>query len=631
MNVTLPIIIWLGLVLLARPGLAQNIPVAPSGASTNAPATDSSLATAATHTAGPASLSGSATNAPPAENDTLPPATNGAPVVPLPPSPAFKVEAAPEYELAQATVPVIIRGANAPVDLAAAETSSDADEVIPQLTFNDADLNDVIKSLARQAKLNVLFDPALTAPIEGRPLSQPKVSFRLENVTARQVLEAVLRNHGLQLQQDRETLISRITARDRNEPLMNRVFQLQYSSPSNLVTVIKAAFPSPPGRLQVIPDARTSQLVIMAVRNEMEAAEALIKKLDTPTRQVLIEARLLETSQNPQTVKGIDWSGTLAAQRFSFGNGLSSGSTSYTTPGQSVTTTLPSGRTISTQTGSSSQSAFVTTVGSSQSGSGATGGASGGGGGSSTPTIGPGGLSLNTASGLSPNIGFLSADGVSAVLSFLNQDSETEVIATPRTVTLDNEKAMLSVTRAYPIFNITPGSASVAGGAQTTYTNLGTILNVTPRISGSNNIALSVEPEVSNIDSKDQQTINGQVNQANVYAIRRMETHVMIPSGYTLVMGGLISDSLTKSSTKVPVLGDLPVLGMAFRKDSKSRNKQNLLIFITPTIIKDEDFQHLPSSVFLKVPPKDSIDQKFGPWNSGKPYDWSKSPKNQTQ
>jgi general secretion pathway protein D len=158
------------------------------------------------------------------------------------------------------------------------------------------------------------------------------------------------------------------------------------------------------------------------------------------------------------------------------------------------------------------------------------------------------------------------------------------------------------------------------------YTNLGTILKVTPRITANSNVALRVIPEVSNIDSKDKQVINGAVNEANVYAIRRMEADVVVPSGNTLVMGGLISDSSTKSYNKVPILGDLPGIGLAFRRDSKARNKANLMIFVTPTIIQDTDFQPTPTT-FLKTPIADRPDKDESAWDSGKPYDWSKPAK----
>ena len=108
---------------------------------------------------------------------------------------------------------------------------------------------------------------------------------------------------------------------------------------------------------------------------------------------------------------------------------------------------------------------------------------------------------MNTGNGFKPSTAILNADGLSATLSFLNDDSDTRVVATPRTVTADNETATLSVTRAFPIFQVQPGSAQIPASAQVTYTNLGTVLEVTPRITANSNIAMQVKPEVSNIDS----------------------------------------------------------------------------------------------------------------------------------
>jgi type II secretory pathway component GspD/PulD (secretin) len=225
----------------------------------------------------------------------------------------------------------------------------------------------------------------------------------------------------------------------------------------------------------------------------------------------------------------------------------------------------------------------------------------------------------------SPQTAFLNADGLSVVLSFLNKDSDTEVVATPRAVTLDNQTAQLSVTRAFPIFQVTPGSANSPAGGQITYTNLGTILTVTPRITADNTISLRVAPEVSNIDSVDRQVLNGAVNTANIYAIRRIETQVLIPSGNTLVMGGMVNDTQSKNFTKVPLLGDIPGLGWAFRKEGKNRNKSNLLIFITPTIVEDEAF-HLTSSGtdFLKTKITEKPEPPMSAWDSAKPHDWTK-------
>ncbi len=97
----------------------------------------------------------------------------------------------------------------------------------------------------------------------------------------------------------------------------------------------------------------------------------------------------------------------------------------------------------------------------------------------------------------------------------------------------------------------------------------------------------------------------------------------MIPSGNTLVLGGLVSDDIRSGNTKVPILGDIPILGLAFRSDAKARNKSNLLVFITPSIVQDTDFQETKSD-FLKTPLTHDRTPDWGPWNSGKPWDWSK-------
>src|SRR6185295_1625028 len=98
-----------------------------------------------------------------------------------------------------------------------------------------------------------------------------------------------------------------------------KVIQLKYSDPTNLVSLVKSTLTS---RSQVVADPRTSQLIVTTTEKEMNDVMALIETLDSPTKQVLIEAHLLETSRSPSSIKGIDWSGTVEAQRLSFGNNL---------------------------------------------------------------------------------------------------------------------------------------------------------------------------------------------------------------------------------------------------------------------------------------------------------------------
>ncbi len=512
-------------------------------------------------------------NNPPTQPEIQEPAAPAEPVNVEPAPPALQEEAVPAQE-----TPIVVSEPGNTINVVARENDAPAtpaetkkDETVPLIVIDDVPLTDAIRNLARQSELNFQFDPRVTTS------NQPNVSIRFENVTAQEALNAVLENYSLTLIHEPKSKIARVTIKDpkAEDPLVAKIVQLRYAEPTNLASIVKTTLST---RSSVVADPRTSQLIINTTEKELDPVLALITTLDSRTKQVLIEAKLIETSKNPTTIKGIDWTGTLGAQKFSFGNNQQ---TAPVSAGASVNNPLAGG---------------------------------------SIPK-----LMVDTAKGFNPATAFLDADGVSAVLSFLNTDTDTEVVATPRAVTLDNQTATLSVTRAFPIFQVTPGSANSPAGATVTYTNLGAILNVTPRIAADNNVSLKVIPEVSNIDDVDIQTLNGEINTANIYAIRRIETSVMIPSGNTLVMGGMVNDTRTKSFTKVPILGDIPFVGLAFRKESKIRNKQNLLIFVTPTIVDDGDYQGNTSGrVFLQSKPVETPELKETPWDSGKPHDWTK-------
>ncbi len=498
-----------------------------------------------------------------------------------------------------------------------AEAQPSRGEVVPLITFDDTPLTDVITTLARQAGINFQFDPrvgAVQLGPNGAPLPPATISIRFENVTALDAFEAVLDNHSLQFIPNEKTKIGRVAPKDPKalEPLTSQIFQLRYTSPTNIVPAIQSTFSDT--RAKVLADTRSSKVLVNAVERDMKNVEKIILELDTPTKQVLIEARIVETARNPSTVKGIDWGGTLRAQNFAFGNGITSGTTTTSIPGATTTTTTPlpsGGQIVSVSSAASSSTTSLNT------------------------TVGGGGFTANTKNGVFPGIGFLNADGVSGVLSFFNEDTDSEVVATPRTVTMDNQLATLSVTRAFPIFEVTPGSANTPAAAEVTYTNVGTILQVTPRITADSNVFLHVVPEVSNIDGKDVQTINDATFEANIYALRKMETHVLIPSGNTLVMGGLVSDNTTKQYAKIPVLGDAPVFSRLFRRDSKSRIKVNLIIFVTPTIVQEYDYHYTPTdylrnNVQDQNVPKTHVapgDEDWSAWDSGKPHDWKKDKK----
>jgi general secretion pathway protein D len=351
----------------------------------------------------------------------------------------------------------------------------------------------------------------------------------------------------------------------------------------------------------------------------------LLVKLDTQTKQILIEARFLEINQNPRTSKGVDWTDTLSKQNITFGNGLTTGTQTRTTPGITSTgTNSPGDRPgASSTSGSSVTSTFNTLIGS-----------------TTTP-----GLTANTMNGLNPSTFFLNADGVKVALSFLNSDADAKSIATPRAVTLENVPTELSVVRNIPIFEQQQGANTggsvqantvkpnyvLLGPAGAFLNEIGIKLLVTPRIFGVSNVFLDMHPEISDRElAPETVVLNGQVSSSPIFSRRKLQTQAMIPSGYTLVLGGLRQDNSSKAFTKVPLLGDLPGLGLLFRKDEKSRDKRDLVIFVTPTIIGNTDFQPAPDShEFLKREMEDKPELKWSSWDRGEPVDWNKPVKEQ--
>lgn len=483
----------------------------------------------------------------------------------------------------------------------------DPNKEIPLLT--------AIQILSRLAKINVMIDPRVksggmrqvgTNVVELPPVATNTVTISTYGgVTPRQTLDALLNNYGLMMVQDRGTGFYQVTFKDPSarEPVYPFTVPLRYSNTTNIQTLVQMTFPT----VRVQSDSRTAKLVILATEREYEAITNLVAELDTPTKQVLIEARFLETFTNPTSMKGIDWTDTLQAQRFTAGNGLLSGGSSQTTtrnsPGNPVTVTRPDGTTTTVTPSSSTTSSRTDTR---------------------NTTLDSTVVSLASSGGFAPSVAFLNAQGVNAVLSFLNSESDSRVLATPRAVTLDNQETRLEVTKAIPIFNATEaiGQAGTAvSSSRPEYTNVGTILIVTPRITGTN-VSMKVRPEISRVvpdDPSGRKIVQGKVNEADVFSSSSIETSVLVPSGNTLVMGGLISDSTQKTYTKVPILGDIPGLGWAFRKESKMREKANLIVFITPTIIEGEDFQPHRTS-FLNTPMPEHDDGMPDVWNRGKPW-----------
>jgi len=176
------------------------------------------------------------------------------------------------------------------------------------------------------------------------------------------------------------------------------------------------------------------------------------------------------------------------------------------------------------------------------------------------------------------------------VFSYLSRDTDTELLANPRVVTTDNGKAKVSIAEQYPIpqyqFSESTGAFQISGFE---YKDIGIVLTVTPRINKNDYVTMDVYPEASSRAGVATLASGSSSTQIPIIDTRSAQTTVLIKSGNTLAIGGLMRQDSTDFYTKVPVMGDLPGVGAMFRSKSLSKTRRNLLIFLTPTIVHPDE------------------------------------------
>jgi type II secretory pathway component GspD/PulD (secretin) len=275
----------------------------------------------------------------------------------------------------------------------------------------------------------------------------------------------------------------------------------------------------------------------------------------------MIEARLVEVTANPRQSYGINWGGVLGgsnnAQTIKFAGSQPAGpSTTTINPVTGGVTTVPGtppAFTYDDATGKLQGKDFFFDK------------------------------ALNALGG---QFAILSAPQLSVTMRALNEDSDAEFLANPRVVTADNMQAKIEIIRSQPVpqlnFNEQTATA-IFGGFQDK--KFGNTLIVKPSVNKDNFITLAVKPEISNKVGDQPFTFAGATVTSPVIDTRSLDSNVLIKSGDTLAIGGLLQDEVTKARTKVPILGDIPILGYFFQEKLNARVKRNLLVFVTPTII----------------------------------------------
>ncbi|MGB8170295.1 MAG: secretin N-terminal domain-containing protein [Chthoniobacteraceae bacterium] len=469
----------------------------------------------------------------------------------------------------QQAVPGVPAGAPAPMALPA--TAARAHD------FQGDPIDLVLRTLARQAKMSIVVTDAVST-------TAGTVSMRIEDKTPKEAIEIIVESKGLILDQGKGGVYYvKTQAEKQKEPTESGNFTLNYAQAKDVVPLLQTQLQS-----GVAPqfDQRTNTLYYRENRSNLDKIQAFLTSIDRPTQQVMIEARLVEVTANPKQSYGINWAGVVggAASPQTFRYGGSTLGTSTVGTAQNVTVNPVTGATTTTpRLDANGAPVQIPQIGLLPSViTDATSGTLKG-----QDFLLDGKTTGNFLTALAGQFAILSVPQMSATLRLLNEDSDANFLANPRVVTANNQEAKIKITRNQPVpqlnFNEQTAQAVFSGFQDKEF---GNTLTVLPSINKDDFVSLNVKPEISNKVGDATFTFGGATVTSPVIDKRELNSNVLIKSGDTLAIGGLLQDEQTKGRTKVPVLGDIPILGYAFQEKIAARVKRNLLVFVTPTVIK---------------------------------------------
>ena len=424
------------------------------------------------------------------------------------------------------------------------------------LNFQNIEVRSLLQVIADFTNFNIVTSDSVTGA----------VTLRLKDVPWDQALDIVLQAKGLGMRKSGNVLWiapkdeiaakEKLDLESRNaiqslEQLRTQSFQLNYTKAVEIAAQITAGTGAArilSTRGSVIAEPRTNQLFVTDITSRLEQVQQLIGKLDIAVRQVLIEARIVEASDTFGKSLGVRLGGSDL-------RGIRGGD-----PGYQVGTNnrLALGGTynaVSSTTGESVNS--MDTINTSF---------------VNLPAVGVGGFAPSSFA-----ISLFSAAAnrfLNLELSALEADGKGKLVSSPRIVTADQTKAMIEQGTEFPYQQATSSGATAVAFRRATLK-----LEVTPQITPEGNIILDLD---INKDSRGETTAAGiAIN------TKHIKTQVLVENGGTVVIGGIFELAETENETKVPLLGDLPGVGNLFKNKSRTSNKQEMLVFITPKMIAD--------------------------------------------
>ncbi|OCR26946.1 fimbrial protein [Pseudomonas syringae] len=401
------------------------------------------------------------------------------------------------------------------------------------LNFQDIDVRSVLQLIADFTSLNLVASDTV----------QGGITLRLQNVPWDQALDLVLKTKGLDKRKIGNVLLvapaDEIAARERQEmeslkqiaelaPLRRELLQVNYAKAADIAKLfqsVTSAEAKADERGSITVDDRTNNIIAYQTQDRLDELRRIVSQLDIPVRQVMIEARIVEATVGYDKALGVRWGG-------------SSTSGNYTTTGGTAQPT--------TLTGQSTSAPYVDL------------GASG-----ATSGIGISFLTDNTTLDLE--------------LSAMEKTGNGEIVSQPKVVTSDKETAKILKGTEIPY-----QESSSSGATSVSFKEASLSLEVTPQITPDNRIIMEVKV------TKDEPDYLNMVNGVPPIKKNEVNAKVLVSDGETIVIGGVFSNTQSKTVDKVPFLGDVPYLGRLFRRDVVSEDKTELLVFLTPRIMNNQ-------------------------------------------
>ncbi|MDF7799990.1 secretin and TonB N-terminal domain-containing protein [Pontiellaceae bacterium B1224] len=453
------------------------------------------------------------------------------------------------------------------------------------INVKNANISEVLKAYSLQTGQSIVVGPDVISD---------NVNVRLNNIPWEEALDVILKPYGFGYRVVGDTIVisklENIVTVEGIEPLVSKVFNLGFRDAYDIRAIVEAQLSargkytiletkSLPGwefggdgksgaatesgvrvRKQKVEIQKSKTFVVTDVPSALSRIEKIIEKIDLMPQQVLIEAKFLEISTGGLSDIGLDYVQGLENVE------------DYTTSGGSSLTVSPVDDVLKLLNGSTGYPNPLNTAAA-------------------------GGFSIDEGITLSHSV--LDDWGAEMAFAFIASDEDANVLSAPKILTLNNQEAAILVGQKYPIIdsqNNSSGGSALTSTSLDYYENIGIQLNVIPQVCADNYVNMVVHPAVSEIDSFESGvvTAGSDVQSGTRYPIlkiREAETQIMLKSHSTAVIGGLQEERDKETVKKVPFLGDIPYIGRLFRRETITKQKIDLLIFIKASIVEPTSYE----------------------------------------